>query len=103
MIPKRQKAILWSSFTMLLILSAVGACYISVVPKLIPMVLNDSSPKFGQLADEDRWEVYHAAQSLVSPIAFGMLVLLILWAVLTGVSIWLLSRKSLGRTEHETH
>jgi hypothetical protein len=97
MIPKRQKAILWGSFTLLLLSSAVGAWYVSVVPKLIPMVLNDSSPKFGQLADEDRWEVYHAAQSLVSPIAIGMLVLLILWAVLTGVSIWLLSKKPVER------
>jgi hypothetical protein len=99
MISKRQKWILWSSFALLVLFSTAGFYFSWSMRAVVPMLLNDSSPNFGQLADEDRWRVYHAAQSVIGPIALVMLALAVLWTLLAGFSIWRLSKKS----EHETH
>jgi hypothetical protein len=94
MILKHQKLIMWSCFTLLILLSAAGVWFNFVMRRLIPMALNDSSPNFSQLADDDRWAVYHQAQSLMAPGVLVSLGLTILWAVFAGVSIWRLGRKS---------
>jgi len=39
------------------------------------------------------------AQSLMTPVAFVMLALVVLWAALAGFTIWKLSKKA----EHEIH
>jgi flagellar basal body-associated protein FliL len=94
MISKRQRWILWSSFVLLILLSAVGVMFAFAMRAIVPMALNDSSPNFSQIADVDRWYVYHEAQSLILPVALVMLGLAILWAALAGFSIWRLSKKS---------
>jgi hypothetical protein len=99
MISKRQNNILWISFALLVILSAVGVCFGFAIRAIVPMALNDSSPTFGQIPDADRWNVYHMAQSLMTPVAAVMLALVVLWAALAGFTIWKLSKK----TEHEIH
>jgi hypothetical protein len=97
MISKCQKLVLWSCFTLLVLLSAVGVWFSFGMRKIIPMALNDSSPNFGNLPDDDRWSAYHQAQSLMLPTVYVMSALAILWAALAGFSIWRLSRKP----EHE--
>lgn len=99
MISKRQKLVLWSCFGFLVFLSALGVCFSLAMWRTIPMALNDSSPNFGQLAETDRWNVYHEAQSLMMTAALVMLAMTILWAVLAGFTIRWLSKKS----EHESH
>jgi hypothetical protein len=94
MISKRQKWILWVSFVLLILLSAFGVVFGFSMRAIVPMALNDSSPNFSQIADADRWDVYHEAQSLIGPIALVMLALTVSWAVLAGFSIWQLSKKS---------
>jgi hypothetical protein len=94
MISKQQKGILWFSFSVLILLSGLGIWFTFAMRGIMPMALNDSSPNFGQLADDDRWAVYHEAQSLVMPVVFIMLGLAILWAALAGFTIWKLSKKS---------
>ena len=99
MISKRQKWIMWSVFVVLILLSGFGVWQTFALRGIIPFLLNDSSPGFGQLPDDDRWAVYHEAQSLILPVGFVMLALVVLWAALTGFTIWKLSKKS----EYETH
>jgi hypothetical protein len=93
-ISQSQKWILWSSFVILILLSGVGVLFAFATFRLMPMALNDSSPNFSQIADRDRWDVYHKAQSLILPVALIMLGLIVLWAGLTGFAIWKLSRKN---------
>jgi hypothetical protein len=99
MFSKRQNLILWSSFLLLTLLSVGSVCFGLAMRRLIPMDLNDSSPNFGQLADADRWSVYHEAQSLLTHVTLAMMVLTILWAALASFTIWKLNKKS----EHEFH
>jgi len=99
MISKNQKLVVWSCFVLLVLLSAVGVWFNYVMRRLIPMALNDSSPNFSQLADNDRWAVYHQAQNLMASGVLITLGLTILWAVFASVSIWYLGRKR----EHHPH
>jgi len=99
MISKRQRLILWSGFVVLILLSGFAVWQTFALRGVIPFLLNDSSPRFGQLPDDDRWAVYHEAQRLISPAAIGMMVLTIMWAALAGYCIWRLSKTS----KHETH
>lgn len=93
MISKLQKWILWSSFVLLILLSAIGVLFAFTMRAIVPMALNDSSPNFSQIADADRWDVYHEAQNLILPVALGMLGLAILWAALACFTIWKLTKK----------
>jgi hypothetical protein len=93
MISKRQKWILWSSFVILILISSIGVLFAFAMFRIAPMALNDSSPNFSQMADDDRWLVYHEAQDLIVPVALIMLGLAILWAALAGFTIWKLSKK----------
>jgi hypothetical protein len=93
MISKPQKWILWLTFAFLLILSATGVIFGFAIRGIIPVALNDSDPNFAQIADDDRWQVYHAAQGLMAPVAFFMLVLAMLWAAFAGYLTWKLGQK----------
>ena len=70
MVEKRQKILMWSSFMLLTVLSLVGVYFGFVMTSIIPMALNDSSPNFSQLADNDRCSIYREAQSLITPGGF---------------------------------
>lgn len=94
MVSKRLKWILWGGFVVLLFLSGVGVSFAFAIRKVLPMAINDSSLNFAQLAEDDRWAVYHEAQWWLLPMALVILVLAVLWAALAGFSIWKLSRKS---------
>ena len=83
----------------LIFISGIGVLFAFATYRLVPMALNDSSPNFSQIADEDRWLVYHAAQSLILPIDFIMLGMAILWAALAGFTIWKLSGKDVRNLE----
>jgi hypothetical protein len=94
MISKKQKMILWVCYVLLIIFSAAGVGVSFIIKNMIPMALNDSSPNFGQIADDDRWAVYHQAQSLMVMVISLALVVMVLWAALAAFSIWLVGKKS---------
>ena len=84
---------MWGCFALLILLSAVEAWFNFWMRNLMPMILNDSSPNFGQLADDDRWAVYHKAQGIMMIMGLVSLFITILWAALAGFSIWRLGKK----------
>jgi hypothetical protein len=94
MAPKNQKIILWVCYALLIVLSAGGFLFCCGVKNLIPMALNDSSPNFSQIADDDRWAVYHQAQHLMMNVILVTLVVTVLWATLAAFAIRLLFGKS---------
>jgi hypothetical protein len=49
MISKRQRLILWSGFVVLILLSGFAVWQTFALRGVIPFLLNDSSPRFGQL------------------------------------------------------
>lgn len=83
------------SFVVLILISGIGVLFAFAMFRIAPMALNDSSPNFSQIADEDRWLVYHEAQSLILPVAIIMLGLTLLWTALAGFAIWKLNKKSI--------
>lgn len=95
MISKRQKWILLGSFVGLILISVIGVLFAFAMFRIAPMALNDSSPNFSQIADDDRRLVYHEAQSLILPVALAMLGLTLLWAALGGFAIWKLNEKGI--------
>jgi hypothetical protein len=93
MISRRKKIVLWSCYVLLVFLSAGGVWFSFGMRQIIPMVLNDSSPDFGQLPDYDRLAAYQQAQTVMMPAVLVMLALTIFWAIFAGFSIWQLNRK----------
>src|SRR5271168_5276861 len=99
MTSKRRNLALWICYLILVLLSVGSVCFGLALIRIIPMVLNDSSPNFGQLADADRWRVYHEAQSTMTQVTLTMLTLVVLWSVLAGFTICRLTKSP----KHETH
>jgi len=91
MLSKRQKIILVSSFCALILLSCVAAIVACISYKISTMYLNDSSPEFGGISDEGRFEVFNAAHNLLFCVTLALGIVAALWAVLaaTILCLWI--------------